>query len=75
MKIKRDDMVVVLTGRDRGKQGKVLQVLPKKERVVVEGVNVVKRHVRRSQQNQQGGIIDKEAPLHISNVKKVAEAE
>lgn len=75
MAIRRDDTVQVITGKDKGKQGKVLQVLPKKDRILVEGVNIVKRHVRRSQQSQQGGIIEKEAPLHISNVKLVSSAE
>lgn len=75
MHVRRDDIVQVIAGKDKGKQGKVLQVLPRKERVLVEGVNIIKRHVRRTQQNQQGGIIEKEAPIHISNVKRVTAAE
>ncbi|GGC58050.1 50S ribosomal protein L24 [Chelatococcus reniformis] len=66
-KIKKGDKVVVLTGRDRGKTGEVIQVLPKDERALVRGVNMVKRHQRQSQ-SQEGGIINKEAPLHLSNL-------
>jgi large subunit ribosomal protein L24 len=72
MKIKQGDIVQVIAGKDKGKEGKVLQVLPAKERVLVEGINIVKRHVRPSQRAQKGGIIEKEAPLHVSNVKRVA---
>jgi len=68
MRIKKGDTVVVITGKDKGKIGKVLQVLPKKERVIVEGVNIVKKHQRPSPKLQQGGIIEKEAPIHVSNV-------
>lgn len=67
LRIKKADRVIVLTGRDKGKVGEVLKVIPKESRVVVRGVNVVKRHQRPTQQ-AQGGIIDKEAPLHVSNV-------
>jgi large subunit ribosomal protein L24 len=67
-KIKKGDRVVVLAGKDKGKQGQVLQVLPKEERVVVEGLNMVQRHTRPSQADPQGGIKHKEAPLHVSNV-------
>jgi len=66
-KIKKGDTVIVLTGRDKGKTGQVTQVLPKEDRVVVEGVNVVKRHQRPTQQ-AQGGIIEKSASIHVSNV-------
>lgn len=69
-KIKKGDTVKVLTGRDKGKTGTVTQVLPKEDRVVVEGVNVVKRHQRQTQQTQ-GGIIEKNAPIHVSNVALV----
>lgn len=68
LRIKKNDTVMVLTGKDRGKRGKVLSVFPEKQRVIVEGVNLVKRHTRPNQQNQQGGIVSREAPLHISNV-------
>ncbi len=63
--------MVVLAGKDRGKKGKVLRVLPEKQRVIVEGVNVVKRHQRPTRQVMQGGIIEKEAPVHLSNVMLV----
>ncbi|MFD1330546.1 50S ribosomal protein L24 [Methylopila musalis] len=66
-KIKKGDKVVVLTGRDKGKTGEVLQVLPQDERAVVRGVNVVKRHQRQTQ-SQEGGIISKEAAIHLSNI-------
>jgi len=67
-KIKKDDIVYVIAGADKGKSGKVLKVIPKKDRVIVEGVAVRKKAVRRSQKNPEGGIIDIEAPIHISNV-------
>jgi large subunit ribosomal protein L24 len=67
-KIKKGDRVVVLTGKDKGKQGQVLQVMPKEERLVVQGLNLVQRHTRPSQMDPQGGIKTKEAPLHVSNV-------
>ncbi len=61
--------MVVLSGKDRGKSGRVLRMIPKKDRVVVEGINVIKRSTRPSQRNPKGGILEKEAPIHISNVK------
>ena len=67
-KIRKGDRVVVLTGKDKGRQGNVLKVLPKDERVVVEGLNMVQRHTRASQADPQGGIKNKEASLHLSNV-------
>ena len=67
-KIKKGDRVVVLTGKDKGRQGAVLRVLPKEDRVVVEGLNMVQRHTRPTQSDPQGGIKNKEAALHISNV-------
>jgi large subunit ribosomal protein L24 len=70
-KIKKGDRVVVLTGKDKGRQGAVLKVLPKEERVLVEGLNIVHRHTRPSQGDPQGGIKNKEAPLHVSNVAVV----
>jgi large subunit ribosomal protein L24 len=63
---------MVRTGDDRGKTGKVLRVLPKKDRVVVEGINVHYRHVKPNQQNPQGGRIQKELPIHISNVMPIS---
>jgi large subunit ribosomal protein L24 len=67
-KIKKGDRVVVLTGKDKGRQGQVLRVLPKEQRVVVEGLNMVQRHTRPTQADPQGGIKHKEAALHVSNV-------
>ena len=70
--VKKGDKVVVLTGRDRGKQGTILEVLPKKERVVVDGVNIVKKHQKpRPPAEPEGGIKDVPASIHVSNVKKV----
>jgi len=70
-KIKKGDRVVVLAGKDKGRQGEVLKVLPKEDRVLVGGVNLVKRHTRPTQADPQGGIRNKEATLHISNVAYV----
>ena len=67
-KIKKGDRVVVLTGKDKGRQGSVLKVLPKDNRVVVEGLNMVQRHTRPTQLDPQGGIKNKEASIHLSNV-------
>jgi large subunit ribosomal protein L24 len=69
--VKKNDMVKIIAGKDQGKTGKVLRVFPAKGRVVVENINVVKRHTRPSQLNPEGGIIEKEAPLSISNVMLV----
>lgn len=66
-KFRKGDRVVVLTGRDKGKQGEVLVMMPKEERAIVRGVNVVRKHQRQSAQSQ-GGIISKEAPIHVSNL-------
>ena|SRR6185312_8138207 len=71
MKIKKNDIVEVTTGKSRGKRGKVLRVYPETGRVLVEGVNVQKKHERPSARNQQGGITEKEAAIHISNVMLV----
>jgi large subunit ribosomal protein L24 len=67
-RIRKDDTVIVLAGKDKGRSGRVLQVMPHDERVVVEGVNMVKRHTKPDITHPQGGVIAKEAPLHISNV-------
>ena len=67
-KIKKGDRVVVLAGRDKGRQGEVTRVFPKEERVLVSGLNLVKRHTKPTQADPQGGIKTKEAPLHVSNV-------
>ena len=68
MKIKKNDNVMVVAGNDKGTTGKVLKVFTKENRVIVEGVNIRKRHTKPNQRNPQGGIIEKEAPIHISNV-------
>ena len=73
MKIRKDDTVVVLSGKDKGKQGKVVRVLPDVGKVVVEGVNVAKRHQKPTRSMQQGGIIDKPMPIHVSNVALVVD--
>ncbi|MGB9824386.1 MAG: 50S ribosomal protein L24 [Candidatus Hydrothermia bacterium] len=70
-KIKRDDTVLVIAGKDKGKIGKVKKVIPEKARIVVEGVNIVKRHMRARSVDQPSGIIQMEAPIHISNVKLI----
>ncbi|MGD6968862.1 50S ribosomal protein L24 [Rossellomorea vietnamensis] len=68
MHVKKGDKVMVITGKDKGKTGVVLTSLPKKDRVIVEGINVIKKHSKPSQGNPQGGIISQEAPVHVSNV-------
>ena len=76
-RIRRDDTVIVISGKDRGKTGKVLRVDPKKQKVIVEGLNIVKRHQRPQQvqgaqrAEQVGGVVEKEGPIHISNVMLV----
>ena len=67
LKIKKGDRIVVLAGRDKGKRGEVLQVMPLENRALVQGVNVVRRHQKQSAQ-QEGGIVSKEAPIHLSNI-------
>ena len=68
MKIKKNDNVIVISGNSKGKTGKVLKVFPKIERVIVEGINLRKRHTKPSQSNPQGGILEKESPINVSNV-------
>ncbi len=68
MKIIKGDQVKVIAGKDRGKIGKVLKVLPEKNQVLVEGVNLIYKHSRPTQRNPKGGIIEKEGPIHLSNV-------
>jgi large subunit ribosomal protein L24 len=67
-RVKKGDTVVVIAGKNKGKSGEVLRVLPKADKVLVAGVNIVTKHVKPSQQNPQGGRVQREAPLHISNV-------
>ncbi len=71
MRIKKGDMVVVTKGRSKGKRGKVLKVLPKKQRVIVEKVNLIKKHTKPSQAHPQGGIVEMEGSLSLSNVMLV----
>lgn len=69
-KIKKGDTVEVIAGESKGKSGRILQVIPETGCALVEGLNYVKKHVRRSQDNPQGGVFEKEAPIHLSNLKK-----
>jgi len=77
MFIRKGDTVVVITGKTKyhGKRGRVLAVFPKKDRILVEGVNIVRRHTKPTARNQSGGIVEKEAPIHISNVLPWCETE
>jgi len=69
--VKKNDTVIVISGKDKGKKGRVIAAYPRENRVLVEGVNIVKKHARPSQANPQGGIIEQEAPIHASNVMHV----
>ena len=71
MKVRVGDKVKILAGKDRGKEGKVLVTLKKKDKVVVEGINIVKKHMKPNQTNETGGILSVEAPIHVSNVKVI----
>jgi large subunit ribosomal protein L24 len=71
MHVKKGDKVMVISGKDKGKTGVILAALPKQSRVLVEGVNIVKKHSKPSQVNPQGGIISQEAPIHVSNVMPI----
>lgn len=71
MHVKKGDTVIVITGKDKGKKGRVLAAYPKKDRVLVEGINLMKKHTRPSQANPQGGIVTQEAPIHVSNVSLI----
>ena len=73
--VRKGDTVSIISGNHKGASGKILAVLPKKQQVVVEGVRIIKKHTRRSQDNQTGGIIEREGPIHISNVKLVEKVE
>ena len=68
MKLKKNDIVMIVAGNDRGKTGKILKVFPKNNRLIIEGINMRKRHTKPSQKNPQGGILEKEASIHVSNV-------
>jgi large subunit ribosomal protein L24 len=71
LSIKKQDTVLVLTGKEKGKRGRVLSVLPSQDQVIVEKINIIKRHMKPSRKYSQGGIIEKEAPVHVSNVMLV----
>lgn len=71
MHVHREDTVVVLTGKDRGKKGRVIRVMTKADKVLVEKINMVKRHTRPNQELPQGGIVEKEAPIHVSNLQVI----
>ena len=70
-KIKKGDEVLIIAGNDKGKTGEVLKVIPKKDAVIVKGCKVAKKAVKPSEENKEGGFVEKEMPIHISNVKKV----
>ena len=69
--VKKGDNVIVISGNHKGSTGKILQILAKKKRVLIEGVRMIKKHVRKSQDHPEGGIIELEGPIHVSNVKKI----
>ena len=73
--VKKGDQVEVISGNFRGSSGKVLEVISKKDRVLVEGVRLIKKHMRKSQDNPQGSIVEREGPIHISNVKVLEQSE
>jgi len=68
--VKKGDEVVIIAGADKGKRGKIIQVMPDKQRVLVEGAHMIKRHMRKSQQHPQGAIVEREGSIHVSNVMK-----
>jgi large subunit ribosomal protein L24 len=71
MHVKKDDTVIVITGKDKGKKGRIIAAYPAKNRVLVEGINMVKKHAKPSQANPQGGILNQESAIHVSNVMPV----
>lgn len=80
MKVRKGDRVKVLSGKDKGKEGEITRVIPEKDRVIVDGANMVKKHQKAGQQSQgrqvrQGGIIDREMPIHVSNVAVISPAD
>jgi large subunit ribosomal protein L24 len=72
--VKKGDEVVVLAGKEKGKRGKIIAVFPKKERAIVEGLQMIKRHTRKSQQNPNGAIVEREGTIHLSNLMKAEHA-
>jgi large subunit ribosomal protein L24 len=75
MKIKKGDIVKILIGKDKGKSGKVISSLPKEEKVIIEGMNLIKKHQKSRKSGQKGQILDKAMPIHVSNVKKTSGAK
>ena len=73
--VKKGDEVVVLAGKEKGKRGKIIAVMPKTQRVIVEGVQMIKRHTRKSQEHPQGAIVEREGTIHLSNVRKAEHVE
>jgi len=73
--VKKGDEVVVLAGKEKGKRGKIIAVSPKKQRVIVEGLQLIKRHTRKSQDHPQGAIVEREGTIHLSNVRKAEHVE
>lgn len=73
MFIRSNDKVKVIAGKDKGKEGVVIKAFPAKDRVIVKGVNIVKKHQKPNNANPNGGIVEMEAPIHVSNVKKISE--
>jgi large subunit ribosomal protein L24 len=72
--VKRGDQVVVLAGKEKGKRGKIIAVFPKKQRAIVEGLHMIKRHTRKSQQNPNGAIVEREGTIHLSNLMRAEHA-
>jgi len=72
--VKRGDLVLVLAGKEKGKRGKIIAVLPKKQRAIVEGLQMMKRHTRKSQQHPNGAIVEREGTIHLSNLMKAEHA-
>lgn len=68
LRIRKNDQVMIMAGKDKGKRGKVIRIFPETERAIVEGINLVKKARRRTKQDQQGGLVDLESPIHISNI-------
>lgn len=75
MKVKVGDNVRILAGKDKGKEGRIIKTLKKDNKVVVEGINIIKKHVKPNRMNEVGSIVEVEAPIHVSNVKKVEETK
>ena len=74
MRIRKGDRVLVLSGKDKGKEGEVMRAIPESDKVIVDGVNIAKRHTKATRATMQGGIIDKDMPIHVSNVALVCRA-